>query len=110
LNAYKLYAMPTKPETIDGMGYQRFSRITAEYTLVYTDGEAPQPSAELTDEDAGRLTEGDRNWLLACNTRLLVEEIERQKPEMLRRLGEKIEEFETILQELAEESAGRKDK
>ena len=31
-------------------------------------------------------------------------------PEMLRRLGEKIEEFETILQELAEESAGRKDK
>ena len=110
MNAYKLYAMPTKPETIDGMGHQRFSRITAEYTLVYTDGEAPKPSAELTDEDAGRLTEGDRNWLLACNTRLLVEEIERQKPEMLRRLGEKIEEFETILQELAEESAGRKDK
>lgn len=110
MNAYKLYAMPTKPETIDGMGYQRFSRITEEYTLVYTDGEAPKPNAELTDDDAGRLTEGDRNWLLACNTRLLVEEIERQKPEMLRRLGEKIEELETILQELAEESAGRKDK
>lgn len=110
MNAYKLYAMPTKPEAIDGMGYQRFSRITAEYALVYTDGEAPKPSAELTDEDAGRLTEGDRNWLLACNTRLLAEEIERQKPEMLRRLGEKIEEFETILQELAEESAGWKDK
>lgn len=102
--------MPTKPETVDGMGHQRFSRITAEYTLVYTDGEAPQPSTELTDEDAGRLTEGDRNWLLACNTRLLVEEIERQKPEMLRRLGEKIEEFETILQELAKESAKAKDK
>lgn len=110
MNRYHLYAMPTKPETVDGMGHQRFSRITAEYTLVYTDGEAPQPSAELTDEDAGRLTEGDRNWLLACNTRLLVEDIERQKPEMLRRLGEKIEEFETILQELAKESAQAKDK
>ena len=108
MNRYHLYAMPTKPETVDGMGHQRFSRITAEYTLVYTDGEAPQPSAELTDEDAGRLTEGDRNWLLACNTRLLVEDIER--PEMLRRLGEKIEEFETILQELAKESAQAKDK
>ena len=90
--------------------YQRFSRITPEYTLVYTDREAPQPSAELTDGDAGRLTEGDRNWLLACNTRLLVEEIERQKPEMLRRMGEKITEFESILRELAKEAAGGKDK
>lgn len=110
MNAYKLYAMPTNPKTVDGIGYQRFSRITAEYTLVYTDGDAPQPSAELTDQDAGRLTEGDRNWLLACNTRLLVEEIERQKPEMLRRIGEKIEEFEIILRELADESANGKGK
>ena len=110
MNRYHLYAMPTKPETVDGMGHQRFSRITAEYTLVYTDGEAPQPSAELTDEDAGRLTEGDRNWLLACNTRLLVEDIERQKPEMLRRIGEKIEGFENILKAAAEEAAAKKDK
>ena len=110
MNAYKLYAMPTKPDIIDGMGHQRFSRITAEYTLVYTDGEAPKPSVVLTDEDAGCLSEGDRNWLLACNTRLLVEDIERQKPEMLRRIGEKIEEFENILKAAAEEAVAKKDK
>lgn len=110
MNRYRLYAMPTRPETIDGMGRQRFSRITPEYTLVYTDKDAPQHSAELTDEDAGRLTDGDRNWLLSCNTRLLAEEIERQKPEMLRRIGKKIEEFESILNEAAEEAAAGKDK
>lgn len=105
MNSYHLYAMPTKPETIDGMGPQRFSRVTPEYTLVYTDGEPPKQSVELSEDDAVRLTKADESWVRNCNITLIKEEIERQKPEMIRKISESIEKLETILQELAEESA-----
>lgn len=105
MNRFRLYAMPTKPETIDGMGHQRFSRVTPEYSLVYTDGEAPHGSAELKEEDAVRLTPADEEWLLSCNLTLITEEIERQKPEMLRKLAEKVDSLEALLTELSKDEA-----
>lgn len=105
MNSYHLYAMPTKPETIDGMGAQRFSRVTPEYTLVYTDGEKPWQSVELSEQDAVRLTKSDESWVRNCNITLIKEELERQKPEMLRRISDTVEQLEAILKELSEESA-----
>ena len=105
MNKYHLYAMPTKPETIDGMGHQRFSRVTPEYTLVYTDGEKPMNSCELTEDDAARLTKADESWVRSCNITLIKEEIERQKPEMLRKISETMERLESILRELEEETS-----
>lgn len=104
MNKYRLYAMPTKPETIDGMAGQRFSRITTDYSLVYTDGEAPEGSAELTEEHANRLSRGDESWLLGCNIELIREEIERQKPEMLRKIGEQIDRLEEVIKEANRET------
>lgn len=103
MNAYKLYAMPTKPETIDGMGYQRFSRVTPEYSLVYTDGEAPMGSVELSDGDARRLSEGDEVWLRGCNTQIIAEEIERQRPEILRKFSEYLDKIDATLREVKAE-------
>lgn len=103
MNSYHLYAMPTKPETIDGMGIQRFSRVTPEYTLVYTDGEKPMQSVELSEDDAVRLTKADESWVRNCNILLIREEIERQKPEMLKRISETMERLELILKEASEE-------
>lgn len=104
MNEYKLYAMPTKPETIDGMGYQRFSRVTPEYSLVYTDGEAPKGSVELSEDDARRLSNGDESWLRGCNTQLIAEEIERQKPEIFRKFSEHLDKIDAILREIETES------
>ncbi len=104
MNAFRLYAMPTKPETIDGMGGQRFSRVTPEYSLVYTDGDAPKGSVELSEDDAGRLSKGDEIWLRGCNTQLIAEEIERQRPEIFRRFSEHLDKLGDILREIEAES------
>lgn len=104
MNKYHLYAMATKPETIDGMGHQRFSRITPEYTLVYTDGDQPKNSYELSEAEAARLTKADESWVRSCNITLIKEDIERQKPEMLRKISETMERLESILRDMEEES------
>lgn len=104
MKSFRLYAMPTKPDTVDRLENQRFSRITPDYSLVYTDGDAPDGSAELKDNDAKRLTRGDENWLLSCNLILIKEEIAKRKPEMLRALGEKLDSLEAMLKELSEEA------
>ena len=104
MTTYRLYAMPTTPSTIDGMGHQRFSRITPEYSLVYTDKDQPRGSVEMKEEDATRLTAADENWLLGCNLTLIKEEIERKKPELLMRLAEKLENMEALLEELNKEA------
>lgn len=104
MTAYRLYALPTTPAALDGMGPQRFSRVTPEYSLVYTDKEQPKGSVEMKEEDATRLSAADENWLLSCNLTLIKEEIERKKPELLRKLSEKIESMEAILAELSKEA------
>ena len=65
MTAYRLYALPTTPAALDGMGPQRFSRVTPEYSLVYTDKEQPKGSVEMKEEDATRLSAADENWLLS---------------------------------------------
>lgn len=106
MNRYRLFAMPTTPETIDGMGHQRFSRVTPEYSLVYTNGEAPMGSLEMADEDAGRLSKADEHWLRSCNLVLIKEDLERQMPEMLKKFSEKLDELERVLEQIKAESEG----
>lgn len=109
MTAYRLYAMPTTPAALDGMGPQRFARITPDYSLVYTDKEKPHGSVEMKEEDATRLTAADENWLLSCNLTLIKEEIERKKPELLMRLAEKLENMEALLEELNKEAQDGED-
>lgn len=104
MNRHRLYAMPTKPETVDGMGHQRFSRITPEYSLVYTDGEAPMGSVEMADEDAARLSKADERWLRSCNLVLIKEDLEQQMPEMVKKFTEKLDELESVLEQIRAEN------
>lgn len=107
MTKYKLYALPTKPETIEAMTGQRFSRVTPQYSLVYTDGDAPKGSAELSERDARRLSRGDESWLKGCNTQLIAEELQRQMPDMLRKMDEQVEKLTGILKELSEEAKAK---
>ena len=104
MNTYRLYAMPTKPETIEGMDRFRFSRVTPEYSLVYTEKDHPEGSLELREEDAKRLTKADESWLICCNLTIIKEEIEKKKPELLKKLAEKVDGIEALLKEISEEA------
>lgn len=104
MNTYRLYAMPTKEETIEGMENYRFSRVTPEYGLIYTEKEQPKGSLELKEEDAKRLTKADESWLICCNLTIIKEEIKKKKPELMRKLEEKVDGIEALLKELSEET------
>lgn len=100
---FRLCAIPTTAEATAEIEGQRFSRITADYSLVYTaDDPVPESWLILTEEDAGRLDSDDRRWLNDCNTCLIAEEIARQKPRIVRRLADLLEDIERNLKETEE--------
>ena len=99
--AVRLYAGPTTAEaTAQTEGY-RFSRIAASYTLVYTDNpnDLPEGFIEITEAEAHRLTDADRQWLTDCQTALIVEHIQEQKPVIEQRLNELLNIVEQITKE-----------
>ena len=100
---FRLCAIPTTAEATARTEGQRFSRITADYTLVYTaDEELPQGSLELTEADAVRLSDGDRRWLSDCNNALIAEEVARLKPKIVRKLSDLLDEIEKNLNQTEE--------
>ena len=106
---FRLCAIPTTAEETAEIEGQRFSRITADYTLIYTaDEPVPEDWVILTDEDAGRLTVEDRRWLNDCNAALIAEEAARQKPRIIRLLAELLDNIERNIAESTEEG-GRTD-
>ena len=70
---FRLFAVPTTDKTVAEMMVDSASymRITAGYTLIYTDGEQPAGSTEVREEDLPRLTEADEIWLFDCNMEIL---------------------------------------
>ena len=100
---FRLCAIPTTAEGTAAIEGQRFSRITADYTLIYTaDENLPEGSLELTEGDAGRLSDGDRRWLIDCNNALIAEEVARLKPKIVRRLSDLLDEIENNLKKTEE--------
>ena len=105
-SAVRLYAGPTTAEVTARTEGFRFSRIAASYTLVYTDNPKGLPDGfiEITEEDAHRLTAADRQWLTDCQTALIVEHIQEQKPIIEERLTELLNIVEQITKEGGEVS------
>ena len=91
---FRLCAKPTTAEATAETEGKRFSRITPDYTLVYTSGEIPKGWLEMKEEDAARLSSEDRRWLNDCNSALIVEEVARQKPRIVRKLADLLDEIE----------------
>lgn len=101
-NEYRLYAAPTTAEATEETEKQRFSRTTADYTLVYTAQAMPDGWLLLAEEDAGRLTPEDRRWLDDCNTALIAEDVARNKPRIVRKLADLLEAIEGRIEQREE--------
>ena len=108
---YRLYAMPLTANNIRAAAQERFSRATPSpapgYVLVYTDGEKPRGSEEITKERVDLLSPADERWLFDSNTALIAEQIELHKPEVMKGLSESIAALETELRKKKAELEAR---
>lgn len=96
---FRLYALSVTPENVEQAVERRFSRILPEYILVYTDGEAPERSVEVTQEHLYRLTKEDQSWIMECAGYLLMERLEKEKPAVEKRLSDMIDALGAALDE-----------
>lgn len=104
---YRLYALQLNSNNISIAAQHRFSRATPTpapgYVLVYTDGVKPEQSEEITEERAKLLSPADVRWLFDSNAAIIAEEMERNKPEILRGMSERIEALGEELQRRKQE-------
>lgn len=106
---YRLYAIPCGGDCIDRISAERFGRITSEYALIYTSGEAPNGAVTLTKEHAHLLTDGDRKWLRDCNMAIIAEEMKNREQELCGNLTEQLDVLEELLRAEAEKLNAKKD-
>ena len=108
---YRLYALPLTSNNIKTAAQERFSRATPSpapgYVLVYTDGEKPRGSEEITKERVNLLSPADERWLFDSNTALIAEQIELHKPDVMAGLSQSIEALETELRKRKKELESR---
>lgn len=101
---YRLYALPLNANSIEKASKYRFSRATPTpapgYVLIYTDGRKPNESVEIKNKDAERLSSADARWLYDSNAAIVADEIEKQKPEVLKSLSDSVEALERELEKV----------
>lgn len=104
---YRLYAMALTNENIAVAANERFSRATPTpspgYVLIYSDKAQPDGSQEITEDRANLLSQQDVRWLIDSGAAILAEEIEKNKPDILRGMSERLEALETELKRKKEE-------
>ena len=94
---YRLFALPMTEENVAQTEMQRFCRATPRYVLVYTDGNAPDGSVEIGNDDLHRLTQGDKNWLTDCNFIILAQELKQNENAIATDVGKRLEALEEAL-------------
>lgn len=99
---YRLYATETNGRTLSALYKQRFSRITQNYTLIYTDGEQPEASVEVAGDDLRRLSVADVEWLADCNVVLLMDKTKEREGEIAGRMEDMIQRFSLELEKEAQ--------
>lgn len=97
--AYKLYAVGVTPDNIKEVSSERFCRITPFYILVYTAGNPPKDSVEMTQTETHRLSEQDEQWLYDCNIVILAEEAKKHETEIAADMAERLARLEAALKE-----------
>lgn len=97
---YRLFAAPVSAETVGRASDERFSRITAEYILIYRRTKPKNlPCAEIKGADTARLTERDRAWLRDSILVLLAEAAAKSQEQSKARMNELIDNLEDALRE-----------
>lgn len=92
--SYKLYAMEATYDNVLVATKEKYYRITADYILVYSAGEAPENSVEFTDDDSVRLSDSEMQWLFDINVELLQEQIAKETPQIVERLSAYLNQLE----------------
>lgn len=105
---YRLFAMPMGKDSMDTAAKERFSRATASYILVYTDGDAPENSVEISGENQKRLSEQDERWLLDCNLIILTELAKAHESEIAADMKNRMEKAKEIIDQIWEQRGGIK--
>ena len=102
MNQYQLYVMPTTGENIDIASGERFSRITLQYILIYSDKEQKANAIPVNGVDLKRLTEADIQWVNDCLVMLFAEAIKKHPKDLKSSLENKIKALENALKAEAE--------
>ena len=97
--SYKLYAVGVTTESMKEVSTERFCRITPFYILVYTAGDAPKNSVEMTQTETHRLSEQDEQWLRDCNIVIIAEEAKKRESEIAADMAERLSRLEDALKE-----------
>jgi hypothetical protein len=96
---YKLYAAEVSRLNVEKAERERFSRVTANYMLLYRRAKPRHiPAVEVKGEDLRRLTESDRLWLADCIATLLGEAAGRRQETAAQRVNEMLTAWEKELQ------------
>lgn len=97
---YRLYAMFISHDALVFASKERFCRVTASYALVYTDKVVEGKGIrEITDADAYRLSEVEREWLSDCNKILITESTIENEAEFIKEVSERLDKVEAALKE-----------
>lgn len=95
----KLYALAYNEESVKAAMGERFSRISGDYVLLYTDADAPGNGVEIGEADAYRLNAREREWLRECNIVILAEAVKANAEKIAEEMRERVERLEGALRE-----------
>lgn len=105
---YRLWALGMNEQSITAAAEERFSRVNADYVLIYAQRKPKLPCAEITEKEAGRLTKAEAQWLLDCGYTLFNESLKANGGNLAQSIGEKMDALEEALKrQKAIEDAGR---
>lgn len=102
IQKYRLFAMNYALENVDFASSFRFSRVTPEYILIYTQRKRLNPpvgkSIEVKEDDISLLTKLDEAWLFDCGISLFADIATRQRKEDVDRLADMVNRLEEELE------------
>lgn len=99
-NEYRLFAAPVCAETIRKAADERFSRMTADYILIYRRRKPRTlPCIEVKGDDLNRLTERDREWLKDSILVILAEAAAKSRAQTEERMNALMDNLEAALRE-----------
>lgn len=102
IQKYRLFAMNYALENVDFASSFRFSRVTPEYILIYTQRKRLNPpvgkAIEVKEDDISLLTKLDEAWLFDCGISLFADIATRQRKEDVDRLADMVNRLEEELE------------
>ena len=102
IKKYRLFAFPYSLENVEYASEFRFSRVTPEYILVYTQKARVRvpvgKATEVKENDISLLSKMDEAWLFDCGLSLFADIAASQKKEDINKLSEMVNRLEEELE------------